>query len=104
MKNWINGEWVDSSGTETETVSNPATGETIAYVPLSTKKDVDDAVEVAKQAFLSWADMPVPNRARLLFTYLQKLEEHKEELAQIITMESGKTLTDARGKCKEELR
>ncbi|QNK89651.1 CoA-acylating methylmalonate-semialdehyde dehydrogenase [Sporosarcina sp. resist] len=97
MKNWINGEWVDSSGTETETVSNPATGETIAYVPLSTKKDVDAAVEVAKQAFLSWADIPVPNRTRLLFTYLQKLEEHKEELAQIITMESGKTLRDARG-------
>ncbi|MBE1555893.1 CoA-acylating methylmalonate-semialdehyde dehydrogenase [Sporosarcina limicola] len=97
IRNWIDGEWVASTGTETETVPNPATGETIAYVPLSTTKDVDHAVKVAKKAFETWADVPVPNRARFLFTYLQKLQANKEELAQIITMESGKTLTDARG-------
>ena len=97
MKNWINDEWVEAIGTEVEVVPNPATGETIAYVPLSTKEDVDLAVEAAKTAYESWSRVPVPNRARLLFTYLQKLHENKEELAQIITMENGKTLTDARG-------
>ena len=97
IQNWIDGEWVDSTGTEVETVYNPATGEPIAYVPLSTKQDVETAVAVGKRAFKSWAEVPVPNRTRLLYTYLQKLVEHKEELAKIITQESGKTLTDARG-------
>lgn len=97
IKNWIDGEWVNSSGSEVETVYNPATGEPIAYVPLSAKQDVETAVAVAKRAFESWAEVPVPNRTRLLYTYLQKLVEHKEELAEIITRESGKTLTDARG-------
>lgn len=97
MKNWINDEWVEALGAEIEVVPNPATGETIAHVPLSTEADVNLAVEAAKVAYESWSRIPVPNRARLLFTYLQKLEENKEQLAQIITMENGKTLTDARG-------
>ena len=97
LQNNINGEWVDSTGTETEEVINPANGKIIAYVPLSTKVDVEHATQAAQNAFLTWSSVPVPNRARLLYKYLQLLQEHKEQLAEIITMENGKTLKDARG-------
>lgn len=97
IQNHINGEWVDSTGSDYETIPNPATGTTIAIVPLSTKADVDRAVQAASQAYPGWAEVPVPNRARLLYTFLQLLQENKDELAQIITMENGKTLKDASG-------
>ncbi|WP_412839404.1 CoA-acylating methylmalonate-semialdehyde dehydrogenase [Bacillus paranthracis] len=97
VKNHINGEWVESTGTEVEAVPNPATGKIIAYVPLSPKEDVEKAVEAAKAAYETWAKVPVPNRSRQLYKYLQLLQENKEELAKIITLENGKTLTDATG-------
>ncbi|MGG0455500.1 CoA-acylating methylmalonate-semialdehyde dehydrogenase [Bacillus mycoides] len=97
VKNHINGEWVESTGTEVEAVPNPATGKIIAYVPLSPKEDVEKAVEAAKAAYETWSKVPVPNRSRQLCKYLQLLQENKDELAKIITLENGKTLTDATG-------
>ncbi|MFO1443858.1 CoA-acylating methylmalonate-semialdehyde dehydrogenase [Bacillus sp. Bva_UNVM-123] len=97
IQNHINGEWVNSSSSEIESVPNPANEEIIAYVPLSSKEDVDLAVQAAEQAYSQWAETPVPNRSRLLYKYLQLLQEEKENLAHIITMENGKTLKDARG-------
>lgn len=97
MKNFIGDKWVESVSEEMEIVPNPATGETIAHVPLSGKEDVDAAVEAAKETYKSWSTVPVPNRTRYLFTYLQLLQENKEELAQIITQENGKSINDARG-------
>ncbi|PEL52152.1 CoA-acylating methylmalonate-semialdehyde dehydrogenase [Bacillus toyonensis] len=97
VKNHINGEWVESTGTEVEAVPNPATGKIIAYVPLSPKEDVEKAVEAAKAAFETWSKVHVPNRSRNLYKYLQLLQENKDELAKIITLENGKTLTDATG-------
>ncbi|RQW20128.1 CoA-acylating methylmalonate-semialdehyde dehydrogenase [Bacillus sp. C1-1] len=97
VKNWIDGSWVDSRATTQETVPNPATGETIATVPLSTVEDVHDAVVAAKRAYEEWKVVPVPERARYMFVYLEKLKEHREELAQLITKENGKTIKDARG-------
>ncbi|MCG8395867.1 CoA-acylating methylmalonate-semialdehyde dehydrogenase [Bacillus atrophaeus] len=97
MQNNINGEWVDSTGAEVEEVINPANGKIIAYVPLSTRADVDRAVQAAQHAYQTWSLVPVPNRSRLLYKYLQLLQEQKEQLAEIITIENGKTLKDARG-------
>ncbi|ODG92159.1 MULTISPECIES: CoA-acylating methylmalonate-semialdehyde dehydrogenase [Bacillaceae] len=97
LRNNINGEWVDSTGVEVEEVINPANGNLIAYVPLSTKADVDSAVLAAQNAYQSWSLVPVPNRTRLLYKYLQLLQENKEQLADIITTENGKTLKDAQG-------
>ncbi|MFS0780421.1 CoA-acylating methylmalonate-semialdehyde dehydrogenase [Bacillus sp. 1P06AnD] len=97
MKNSINGEWIDATGTEVEEVVNPANGNIIAYVPLSTKADVDHAVQAAQNAYHTWSLVSVPNRTRFLFKYLQLLQEQKEQLAEIITMENGKTLKDAQG-------
>lgn len=97
LKNYINGEWVESKTTTYEDVYNPATKEIIAQVPISTKEDINYAVEVAKVAFEKWKNIAVPRRARILFNYQQLLTQHKEELAQLITIENGKNLTEALG-------
>ena len=77
-------------------VYNPATGEVIAAVPLSDTSDVERAVQAAGAAFDAWRETPVLRRARIMFRYKELLEEHKEELAAIITREHGKTLAEAR--------
>ncbi|WP_099352538.1 CoA-acylating methylmalonate-semialdehyde dehydrogenase [Fredinandcohnia onubensis] len=97
LKNYINGEWIDSKTTQYENVYNPATKEVIAQVPISTKEDLDYAVEVAAKAFGEWKDTPVQKRGRILFKFQQLLQENKEELARIITIENGKNLTEALG-------
>ncbi|MED1468518.1 CoA-acylating methylmalonate-semialdehyde dehydrogenase [Bacillus salipaludis] len=97
IKNYINGEWVESNTTKYEDVFNPATKEVMAQVPHSTKEDVELAVEAAKKAFEKWKDVPVQKRARVLFNFHQLLQENAEELAHLITIENGKALTEARG-------
>lgn len=97
VKNYIGGEWVESTSSNTQEVYNPATGEVIAHVPLSTREELDHAVKVAKEAFESWSQVAVPKRARILFKYQQLLVEHWDELAKLITIENGKNLTEAYG-------
>lgn len=97
LKNYINGEWVESKTTKYEDVYNPATKEVVAQVPISTKEDIDHAVEVAAKAFEKWKQVAVPRRARILFNYQQLLTKHKEELAHLITLENGKSLSEALG-------
>ncbi|KUO96264.1 methylmalonate-semialdehyde dehydrogenase [Ferroacidibacillus organovorans] len=97
LKNYIGGKWVASRSTETEVVVNPATGETLGYVPLSTLEDVNEAVAVAKDAFKTWSRVPVPKRARIMFSFQQLLVEHWDELARLVTMENGKSFKEAHG-------
>lgn len=97
LKNFIGGHWVESTTSQRETVPNPATGEDLAYVPLSTREDLDQAVSTAKAAFQTWRQVPVPRRARILFAYQQLLVQHWDELARMITLENGKNFAEARG-------
>src|SRR3954454_18440813 len=97
LKNYIGGEWVDSKSDKTELVVNPATGQAIAEIRLSTKEDVDHAVAVAKEAFKTWSQTAVPKRARVLFKYQQLLVDNAEDLAKLVTIENGKSLSEARG-------
>ncbi|WP_407272089.1 CoA-acylating methylmalonate-semialdehyde dehydrogenase [Radiobacillus sp. PE A8.2] len=97
LKNFINGEWVDAQTDTTEIVYNPATGEALANVPISTKEDLDRAVEAAANAFETWKEVAVPKRARILFKYQQLLVENWDELSAIITKENGKNLKEAHG-------
>ncbi|GIP49865.1 methylmalonate semialdehyde dehydrogenase [acylating] 2 [Paenibacillus sp. J53TS2] len=97
LKNWIGGHWVASASSQTEDVYNPATGETLAKVPLSTPADVDVAVTAAAEAYAAWSQTPVPRRARVLFRYQQLLVEHWDELARLITLENGKSFGEAHG-------
>lgn len=97
LKNYINGEWVESKSNKTEPVYNPATGEIIAYTPISTKEEVDEATKAAQKAFQEWKDFAVPKRARMMFKYQQLLVEHWDELAELVTKENGKPFKEAQG-------
>ncbi|MDP5274253.1 CoA-acylating methylmalonate-semialdehyde dehydrogenase [Chengkuizengella axinellae] len=97
LKNYINGKWVASQSNERLAVENPATGNVIANVPVSTKEDVNQAVLAAKQAFTSWKNTPVPKRARILFKYHHLLSENHEILAKLIVQENGKSYKEAYG-------
>ncbi|OLN23901.1 methylmalonate-semialdehyde dehydrogenase (acylating) [Domibacillus antri] len=97
LQNYINGEWVDSASDQTEIVVNPATGEALAEVPLSTKEDVNRAVQAANEAFKTWSQVSVPKRSRILFKYQQLLVDNWEELAKLVTIENGKSLSEAMG-------
>jgi malonate-semialdehyde dehydrogenase (acetylating)/methylmalonate-semialdehyde dehydrogenase len=97
LKNYIGGQWVESTSGKTEVVPNPATGETLAHVPLSSREDVDKAVEVAAEAFKTWSKTAVPRRARILFKYQQLLVENWDELARLVTIENGKSYNEAYG-------
>ncbi|MBG9452089.1 MULTISPECIES: CoA-acylating methylmalonate-semialdehyde dehydrogenase [Cytobacillus] len=97
LKNFINGEWVDANTDKFEVVPNPATGEELARTPISTREDVDNAVQAAKEAFKVWSKTPVPKRARILFKYQQLLIDNWDELAKLITQENGKNYKEAYG-------
>ncbi|MED2975083.1 CoA-acylating methylmalonate-semialdehyde dehydrogenase [Fictibacillus sp. B-59209] len=97
LKNFVKGQWVDSSASEFLDVPNPATGEVLASVPISTKEEVGQAVQAAKEAFKTWKKVPVPKRARVLFKYQQLLTENHDKLAQLVVMENGKSYKEAYG-------
>ncbi|EHZ2232388.1 CoA-acylating methylmalonate-semialdehyde dehydrogenase [Listeria monocytogenes] len=97
LKNYIDGEWVESKTDKYEDVINPATGEVLCQVPISTRAELDQAAVIAEQAFEKWSQVAVPRRARVLFSFQQLLIQHKEELARLITLENGKNLSEARG-------
>ncbi|CAH0297470.1 CoA-acylating methylmalonate-semialdehyde dehydrogenase [Peribacillus sp. Bi134] len=97
LKNYIGGQWVESASEQIEEVPNPATGEIIARIPISTREELNQAVLAAKEAFKKWRKVAVPRRARILFRYQQLLVENWEDLAKIITLENGKSYAEAYG-------
>ncbi len=97
LSNYVNGTWVPSKSSELLDVVNPATEELLARVPLSTMLDLDDAVSAGQAAFSAWRQVPPAERAKYLFKFKMLLEQNFEELAQLCTMEHGKTLAEARG-------
>src|SRR5215213_4918929 len=96
LENYVGGRWTASASTELLDVTNPAGGEVLARVPLSTARELDAAVVAARGALPAWRAVSVPERARRLFTLREKLDARREELARSVTTEMGKTLPDAR--------
>ena len=82
-------------------VVNPATGESIAEVPLSSESEVSKAVTSAKQAQKEWALVPAPQRAEVLYRVGYLMREQKERLSQLLTLENGKVIEEARGEVQE---
>ena len=100
LQNYVGGTWQSATVRDAEDVRNPATGETLARVPLSSPSDVNDAVAAAVRAFDGWRRTPPTERVQYLFALKQRLEESFEELARTVTMEAGKTLGEARGEIR----
>lgn len=96
MKMFINGASVDASNGEVIEVINPATGAVVDTVPAATKEDVDLAVEKAVAAQKIWADVPVYEKAEIMYRFLALVEKNKEDLAQTLSQETGKPITEAR--------
>src|ERR1700756_4421831 len=104
FKNFINGEWVESSTGETFENRNPAdTRDLVGIFQKSAKADVNAAVEVAKAAFLKWRLVPAPRRAEIVFRAAEILIERKEEYARDMTREMGKVLAETRGDVQEAI-
>ena len=96
LDNYIGGAWTPAAASEQLDVTNPASGEVLARVPLSTATDLDAAVQAARAALAPWRDVSVIARARKLFALREGLDNRREDLARSVTMEMGKTISDAR--------
>ncbi len=94
---FINGEFQASQSADTLPVVNPATQQELARVPMATRSEVDAAVASAKNAFKTWREVAVPERARLMLRYQHLLKAHHDEIAEILAQETGKTFADAKG-------
>ena len=93
----IGGDWIKSSSSEIRTSTNPATGEVIAEFPLATPAEGQAAVSAAAEAFQSWKDVCLRDRARMLFDFRGKLEERFEDLCRILSQDHGRTIGESRG-------
>ena len=94
---YINGQVQDSSSERFSNVFNPATGEVQARVGLASQKTVDEAVASALKAFPAWSEQSSLRRSRVLFKFKELLDQHHDELAEIISREHGKVFSDAKG-------
>lgn len=92
LKHYINGEWVESPGSETMEVLNPATEEVLGHISLGTKEDLDRAVKAARNAFPAFAQTSKEYRIELLEKIADEYEKRKNELVEIITEELGAPL------------
>lgn len=101
INNYINGAWQESKAANYQAVINPATGEEIAQVQLSTEEEVNRAVESARKAQKEWALVPAPERADYLYEIGRLMKERKEHLANVLTTEMGKVIEEARGEVQE---
>ncbi len=97
LSHLIGGEFVQGRASQRLPVTNPATQEVLCEVPLATTEELNQAVASAGEAFLVWRETPVPERARLMLRYQHLLKEHQDDIAKILSLETGKTFADAQG-------
>jgi malonate-semialdehyde dehydrogenase (acetylating) / methylmalonate-semialdehyde dehydrogenase len=96
LDNYVAGAWTPAAAADALDVTNPATGEVLARVPLSGAADLDAAVRAARAALPEWRGVSVIERARRLFALREGLAARHEDLARSVTTEMGKTIGDAR--------
>jgi succinate-semialdehyde dehydrogenase/glutarate-semialdehyde dehydrogenase len=96
-KNLIGTEWKEASNGAVIKIVNPATGTLIDTVPESTKQDCDKAVQAAKKGQKEWVKKPMHERASILMKFVSLVEKHKDELARLLSNETGKPISEAYG-------
>src|SRR6202049_955770 len=97
VNHWIGGKIVASSSGRSGTVWNPATGEVQAKVDFASVEEVDQAVDVAKRAFADWRATALSRRAEIMFKLRELVDANRKRIAELLTLEHGKTLPDAMG-------
>ncbi|HMK66596.1 MAG TPA: aldehyde dehydrogenase family protein, partial [Thermodesulfobacteriota bacterium] len=106
LKQYINGQWVESKNGRYFETTNPATDAVIAEAPVATMEEVDQAIAAAQSAFLKWRDVPLRDRARMVFNLREIFSRHHEELARILVQDHGCTIEEGRGtisRCMENI-
>jgi len=96
LKNFVGGRWTQAQTSKLLDVTNPATGEILARVPLSTRDDVEAAVSAANEALSDWRARAVGERVQFIYALREQFLKRTDALAALVTRESGKLLTDAR--------
>ncbi|MFY7872875.1 MAG: aldehyde dehydrogenase family protein, partial [Limnohabitans sp.] len=97
IDHYIAGQGAAGISGRAQDVTNPATGAVTGRVALANAAEVHQAVAAAQAAFPAWADTPPLRRARVMFKFLELLNQHRDTLAHMITAEHGKVFTDAQG-------
>ncbi len=97
LTHYVNGAHVAGTSGRFTDVFNPATGEVQAKVPLATKAEMDAIIEKAAEAQVAWGATNPQRRARVMMKFADLINEHMDELAELVSREHGKTLPDARG-------
>lgn len=97
QKAWIDGSWVGSADARVIEVFNPATDAVIGTVPRLSASEVAEAIVAADNAWARWRAVPAGERADILYRWYGLMMEHQDDLANILTLEQGKPLAEARG-------
>ena len=103
VKNFYNGEFVDSVSTGDLDVVSPIDGNLLSTVPMSLAAELDAAVASAKAAAPSWGEMPIKERVQVFFRYRTLLEQNSAELTALITEENGKTWDEAKAEVDKSI-
>ena len=103
VKYFVAGKWCDSASTNVCNVYNPSVGEVIAQTPLCDVEETKAVIAVARNAFESWRQVPVIERARVMFRLRELMDREFEELAALVTQEHGKTISESRAEVKRGL-
>ena len=101
--NYVNGNWENSASDQVLNVIDPASGNVIASVGLSTPDEVDLAVKAADSAFSNWRRVPAVERIQYLFRLKDLLENNFDSLAETITLENGKTFAESQGELRRAI-
>jgi alpha-ketoglutaric semialdehyde dehydrogenase len=103
-RNFIGGQWIESASGKTVENRNPAnTDDVLGEFPQATREEARSAVEAASNAFREWRRTPAPARGRIVARAARLMEEDKENLAQILTREEGKTISESRGELQRSI-
>jgi malonate-semialdehyde dehydrogenase (acetylating)/methylmalonate-semialdehyde dehydrogenase len=97
IKHWINGTPVAGESGRSGPIYNPAAGIQTGEVDFASVEEVDRAVQVAKEAFASWRAVSLSRKTEIFFRIRALVDEHREDIAKILTAEHGKVLSDAKG-------
>ena len=103
LQNFIDGKWRDSSGARVPNLNPADTADVIADAPSSTAAEATMACEAAARAFEGWRNTPAPVRGSILFKVQRRMEERRQELAEALTREEGKTLSESRGEIQRAI-
>jgi len=103
-RNFIGGKWAESTSSRTASNLNPAdTDQVLGTIKQATRDEARAAVDAAAEAFRAWRATPAPTRGRIVTLAARLMETHKEELAQLLTLEEGKTIAESRGELQRSI-